>query len=127
MDSEVGHNGGGHYCSQKCALQSLESSGLKNGDSVKIAPFLSGKEITSCSPSPEVFKAATAKKSLSPLASLRGCAPPCNEVPPSPVPSSAGGNSGWEKRKKSMPSPIPNFGLITSPALACSALHNKKK
>ena len=94
IDFVVGHDGGGHYFSQKCAQQSLESSGLKNSDSVKIAPFLSGKEMTSCSPSPEVCQAPTAKKSLNPLASLRGCAPPYNIIK-WPL-SAVGGNSGQE-------------------------------
>lgn len=43
------------------ALRNLLCSDLKNGNSVKRTPFLSGKEVSSYSPSQEVFKAPTAK------------------------------------------------------------------
>lgn len=57
MDSEEGFAVNDFGVSD--APRMLLGGAFKNGDSVKIAPFPSGKEMTSYSPSQEIFKAPT--------------------------------------------------------------------
>lgn len=67
----VSHYGGSSVTALRNPFCRHGKQGLRT-DSVKIAPFLSGKEMTSYSPSPEVFKVRPAKEATQATVLTRG-------------------------------------------------------